>query len=208
MCSVWKKQCLSISYPRKLCSAPSRAPFLCTRPVCRQYLVPLGGLHSVKVKGLVVPPLDVAHKTQKLDMRKFLSEKVHCAHQFSVNKSHSEVNKAPPLWVPSLSYAEQFGSSSMSSHLICGKAKVILNPWLGLCPYGMTGWHGISAQLVVCALLEPSIQSWEGGGCSFHLPYFTPVLLRWDFPIPSPKTMQNWTGTKYAVFKASTLGRN
>lgn len=126
-----------------------RPPFLSTRPVCGHYLVPLGGLHSVKGKGLVVPTLGVAHKIQKLDMRKFLSGKVHCAPHFSVHSTaHSHKNKAPNMWMPSLSRAEQFGSSSMSYHLTCGRAKVTLNPQLGLCleeilpvpcPRGMTG---------------------------------------------------------------------
>lgn len=49
-CVVFE-QCRSVSYPRKLCSAPSQPPFLCMRPVCRHHLVPLGGLHSVKGNG-------------------------------------------------------------------------------------------------------------------------------------------------------------
>lgn len=111
-----------------------RPPFLCTRSVYGHYLVPLGGLHSVKGKGLV-PPLDVAPKIQKLDMWKFLSGKVHCAPHFSVHSTaHYHKNKAPSMWVPSLSPAERFGSSSMSYHLTCGRAKVILHPQLGLCP--------------------------------------------------------------------------
>lgn len=56
------EQCLLVSYPGKLCSAPSRPP-LCARPIYRHHLVPLHGPRSIKRKGLVVPSLDVAQNS-------------------------------------------------------------------------------------------------------------------------------------------------
>lgn len=77
-------------------------------------------------------------------------------------------------------------------------------PLLLWCDLVRDAWN--STKLMVCALLEPRIQSWKGGECSLHLSLLhLNLLIPLNFPIPFPETMQNWTGTKYAEFKISTL---
>lgn len=171
MCAVWKEQqpqvpaeqCLSVSLVPILGVQVGchlfRPPFWCRRPVCELHAIPLGGPHSIKGKGPVFPLLDLGRKIQNSDMWRFLLGKVLCAFHFSVDpQAHFCMNEAPSVRIPSVFWVEQCGSSSMSYHVTCGGAKMILSPQLGLCvedahpapcSHGASGWHGISAQLVV-----------------------------------------------------------
>lgn len=182
--------------------------------LCQLYLVTLGGPHSAKGKGLVFPLLDLDQKILNLEMRKFLFGKVcYPSHLIENSEAHFYMSEAPSMWVPSVCWADSLVPALYPITLFLADHKWSLTHSLDfvqkkhfLSPAFVARLGETCLKYMVCALLEPVVQSWEGAECSFHLSllHFS-LLIPLSFLISFPETMQNWTGTKYAEFKVSTL---